>query len=344
MNIWRRDSIMSNEITVWGIHAGKNGEASSLFMKKNMVALGWSKIGDLSQFKDRETLKAQIALMYPEDKPGSIPISAGQLYRFVYELKIGDLVVYHSRHNHQINIGKVKSEYQYLPGYNDDYPNMRLVEWHEPLARTIFSQGALFEIGSAMTFFQVKNYGYEFTTAFEGKSDSNIKPEEDEAIGYIVEGIELTSRDYVLKKLAQLLKGHPLAHFVGHLLQTMGYRTRISPEGPDGGIDIIAHKDELGLEPPIVKVQVKSTEGQIGEPVVSGLYGKVGQGEYGLFVTLGTFTNQAITFARNKNNLRLINGDELVDLIFQHYEHFDSRYKGLLPLKRVYIPDEQAES
>lgn len=40
----------------------------------------------------------------------------------------------------------------------------------------------------------------------------------------------------------------------------MEYRTRVSPEGPDGGVDIIAHKDELGFEPPIIKVQVKSTE------------------------------------------------------------------------------------
>jgi restriction system protein len=74
------------------------------------------------------------------------------------------------------------------------------------------------------------------------------------------------------------------------------------------------------------------------------LYGKVGQGEFGLFVTLGTFTNQAVTFARNKNNLRLIDADDLVDLILQHYEQFDSSYKGLLPLKRVYIPDERAEA
>jgi restriction system protein len=25
--------------------------------------------------------------------------------------------------------------------------------------------------------------------------------------------------------------------------------------------------------------------------------------------------------------------------ILQHYEQFDSRYKGMLPLKRVYVPE-----
>jgi len=129
------------------------------------------------------------------------------------------------------------------------------------------------------------------------------------------------------------------AEFVGQLLNTMGYRTRVSPEGPDSGIDIVAHKDDLGFEPPIIKVQVKSTEGSVGDPLVSAVYGKVGAGEFGLMVTLGTFTVLATSFAKSKSNLRLIDGDELVKLMFQHYDEFDSRYKGLLPLRRVYVPE-----
>ena len=65
----------------------------------------------------------------------------------------------------------------------------------------------------------------------------------------------------------------------------------------------------------------------------------MGSGEFGLLVSLGTFTSVATNFAKSKSNLRLIDGDELVKLIFQHYEQFDSRYKGLLPLRRVYVPE-----
>lgn len=36
---------------------------------------------------------------------------------------------------------------------------------------------------------------------------------------------------------------------------------------------------------------------------------------------------------------RLIDGDDLVELILEHYEEFDSRYKGLMPLRRVYVPE-----
>jgi restriction system protein len=142
------------------------------------------------------------------------------------------------------------------------------------------------------------------------------------------------------------LKGHPLADFVAHLMEKMGYRTRVSPAGPDGGVDIIAHEDELGFKPPIVKVQVKGSQDSVGDPAVSALFGKIEPQEFGLFVTLGAFTAQARNFERNKSNLRLIDGQELVDLVLLHYDELDSRYKGLIPLKRVYVPealDEGAE-
>lgn len=35
----------------------------------------------------------------------------------------------------------------------------------------------------------------------------------------------------------------------------------------------------------------------------------------------------------------MIDGTELVTLILSHYEALDSRYKGILPLKRVYVPE-----
>jgi restriction system protein len=77
---------------------------------------------------------------------------------------------------------------------------------------------------------------------------------------------------------------------------------------------------------------------------VSALYGKVSDKEFGLVVTLGVYTSQAKNFARSKANLRLIDGSELVDLILEHYEKFDSRYKGLVPLKRIYVPESLDES
>lgn len=329
----------AKDTPIWGIHAGRTGDAHTLFLKKHRIAVGWHQMGDLSKIKaDREAFKAQVAAVYPEKKPMAIPNNAGQLFRFVHEMKKGDLVVYPSKRDRQVHLGRVEGDYQHDPKTEPDYPNVRAVKWLKAVPRTLFSQGALYEIGSAMSLFLVKNYADEFRAALEGKA-APAPVTQDETVAQVAEDIEQTTRDFVIKRLAQEMKGHPFAYFVAHLLGTMGYRTRVSPEGPDGGVDIVAHKDELGFEPPIIKVQVKSSEGSVGDPQVSALYGKVGPGEYGLLVTLGTFTNQAKSFAKSKTNLRLIDGDQLVGLVFAHYDQFESRYKGLLPLRRVFVPE-----
>lgn len=325
---------------LWGIHAGKTGDADSLFLKKNCIAVGWSKVGDLGLLQpDRESFKKRVSEAYPDKKPGAIPNNAGQLFRFVHEIQLGDFVVYPSKRDRQIHIGCVEGSYTYDPVTEPGYPNIRAVKWLHSIPRTRFSQGALYEVGSAMSLFLVKNYAEEFRAFIENKAEPKTSAGQDDSVAAVAEDIEENTRDFVLKRLAQELKGHPFADFVGHLLNAMGYRTRISAEGPDGGIDILAHRDELGFEPPIIKVQVKSSDGTIGDPAVSSLYGKVSSGEFGLLVTLGSFTAQARSFAKSKSNLRLIDGEELVQLIFHHYDQFDSRYKGLLPLRRVYVPE-----
>jgi restriction system protein len=322
---------------MWGIHAGHTGDADSLF-KKGYIAIGWEEMGDMKSFPtDREAFKAAVAKTYPQASPASVAGQAGQIFRFVCEMKPGDFVVYPSKQYRKVHIGRIEGPYRYDPALSTGYPNLRKVTWLKEVARTSFSQGALYEIGSALSLFRVKNYADEFLEAVEAKSLT--PPEVDTTIKVVAEEIENNTRDFVLKRLAQELKGHPFAEFVAHLLSIMGYRTRVSPEGPDGGVDILAHKDELGFEPPIIKVQVKSTEGSVGDPVVSALYGKVGATEHGLLVTLGTYTPQAQSFAKSKTNLRLIDGEELVDLVLSHYEKLDSRYKGIIPLKRVYAPE-----
>jgi restriction system protein len=331
--------VATDQPTVWGIHAGEAGQADDLFVEQGRIALGWHKVGDVAGLEaDRERFKAAVAEAYPEAKQGAIPVSGGVLFRFVHEIALDDVVLYPRKADRHVHVGRVAGAYQYDPKASDRYPHQRPVRWLGSFPRTRFSQGALHEIGSLVTLFQVRNHAEEFLAALEGRAPETAI-DDDETVAIVAEEIEQTTRDFIMKTLARELKGHPFAGLVAHLLEAMGYRTRVSPEGPDAGVDILAHRDELGFEPPIIKVQVKSTEGSTGDPVVSALYGKVGPNEFGLLVTLGTFTNQAVGFAREKSNLRLIDGDQFVQLLLQHYEQLDSRYKGLLPLKRVYVPE-----
>lgn len=330
---------MTASNNLWGIHAGKTGDANTLFLKKSRIAIGWVDMGNMADLpSDWEALKAKVAAAYPDAKPGAIPNNAGQLFRFVHEMKPGDWVVYPCRQERMVYLGEITGPYKYDPKTEPGYPNMRSVKWLKSVPRTHFSQGALYEIGSAMSLFQVKNYADEFRAVIEGKSAPITPVAKDETVEVVTKEIEETTRDFILKRLAQELKGLPLEGFVAHLLECMGYHARLTRKN-EPSVDIIAHKDQLGIEPPIIKVQVKSSEGTATDKDVSALYGKLSAGEYGLFITLGTFSPASRNFEQGKANLRLIDGDEFVDLILQHYDQFDARHKGLLPLRRVYVPE-----
>ncbi len=328
------------DIVLWGIHAGKTGDADSLFKSKKVIALGWKGTPNLSALADdRGAFKEMYREVFPDRSVGNVTTSASQLYRFVHELKEGDYVAYPSPVDRQVHLGRVTGPYTFVPNAPGGYSHQRSVTWLKSVPRTKYSQGALYEIGSALSFFQVKNYLEEHQSILAGEAPAVKDEGRDETVALVVSEIRQSTRDFVLKTLTRELKGHPFTHFVAHLLETMGYHTRVAPPGPDGGIDILASRDELGFEPPIVKVQVKAGEGSVGNATVASLYGNISNGEYGLFVTLGSFTKPALTFAHDKGNLRLIDSEELADLVLERYDQLDAKYKGLLPLQRVYIPE-----
>ena len=329
---------MSNQVPeteekrVWGIHT----KDDNLFLKENVIALGWQQIGDLSLITpDREAFKEKYIAAYPDAKKGSIPTGVGMLFRFCHEVQIGDYIIYPSKIDRMINIGEVTGDYKYVPDASE-YVQQRSVKWLKHLPRMSFSQGALYEIGSAMSFFMVKNYADEFLAALDkGFVKSISEGEEDDTVGATADDIIESTKDFILKELSRQLKGYDLEQFVADLLQAMGYRTTVSPHGGDSGIDITAYKDEL---PPRILVQVKSQDSDIKETTIQSLKGAMREGDYGLFVTLSNYTKKAQKYLDNTPIIRGINGTELVDLILKYYDDLSEKYRRMIPLKMVYIP------
>lgn len=77
----------------------------------------------------------------------------------------------------------------------------------------------------------------------------------------------------------------------------------------------------------------------IAEAEVNQLLGTLGEGEFGLFITLGSYSRSARILERNRPKLRLIDGEELVAMTLARYGSLAPRYRSLLPLKQVYVPD-----
>ena len=54
---------------------------------------------------------------------------------------------------------------------------------------------------------------------------------------------------------------------------------------------------------------------------------------------LGAYSGDALYLERTRQDLSLLNGTQLVDLIFEYYEDLDAEWKRLLPLRCVYAVD-----
>jgi restriction system protein len=265
-------------------------------------------------------------------------------------MQIGDFVVAPNKADRTLNLGRITSDYFFEASATDLHANRRRVEWvHTGVPRAAFSQSALNEIGSAITLFRVKNHATEFLNFISGAPATGDPAVGDLAAVDLAEDepnaarVDTYTRDFVADVLKKM-DPYRFEHFIAALLRAMGYRAAATQASGDGGVDVIASRDELGLEPPIIKVQCKRTVSSIGSPDVQKLAGALAHGgtEVGLFVTLGTYSVDAVHLERTRQDLRLVNGSQLIDLVFANYGQLDAEWKRLLPLRTVLAVDRDA--
>lgn len=336
--------------TLWGIHMGQQVGLDPI--EGNYVGIGWEELGDLSQLpNDREAFKHILRTKLPEAKEASIRTQTSSVFRFVHGMKQGDFVVYPSKVNRLVYIGQVVGDYVHKIDVGDEgYPNRRAVKWLTPdgVERGKFSQAALYEIGAFMTLFEVKVNVSEF---FEQVKSNVSQPVSLPSTTYVDEQInDVTSQqianvaaestvDFIIRQLHTQLTGYEFEAFIAHLLTCMGYTAYATQKSGDGGVDVIAHKDAFGFEPPVIKVQCKRSLSSNGTPEINQLLGTLGDGEYGLFVNLGSYSKDARAIERSKSKLTLVDGQAVVELIFKHYHQLAPHYRALLPLKQIFVPD-----
>jgi restriction system protein len=129
-------------------------------------------------------------------------------------------------------------------------------------------------------------------------------------------------------------------NLVAALLRAMGYHVSwIAPPGRDGGIDILAHTDPLGINMPRIKVQVKRRTDKVAVDGLRSFMAVLGDQDVGLFVSAGGFTREAENEARTqeKRKITLLGLEQFFDLWLEHYAKVEEADRQLLPLKPVYF-------
>ncbi len=324
-------------MALWLIRAGRYGERESIAIENNVAAMGWEEMStDLSKIENKEELIKLYTKTYPDVKQALLNNHVSQIWRFLKDINIDDLVAMPLKTKNTIQFGIIKGDYQYKK-YSDNVKHTRKVEWLKEIPRTEIDQDLLYSFGALLTVCQIqRNNAEKRIKGLLGLEKFSKAPEVEE-VGEI--DIDEYTKDQITKYINRKFKGHGLARIVDAILQAQDYTTKISPPGPDGGVDILASGGLLGFDEPKICVQVKSTNSPINVNVLREMRGVMSQvnAKQGLLVSWGGFNNNV--FKESKDHfftIRLWNSKDLLDALFKYYEKFSDELKAELPLKRIW--------
>ncbi|MFM9977010.1 MAG: restriction endonuclease [Sphingomonadaceae bacterium] len=328
-------------MTMWMVRAGQGGRFAEEARSRKIVGLGWEGLGDPNVFQSKSDLIVGLRVAYPEYSDGTAASAANQLWRFKTELKVGDSVItYDSGARHYL-FGEIASDAIFLPNDVEEFSFQRSVKWSDnPISRDILSDDARNRLGSVLTLFKVPSeIEREMIALAKGVI---LKPKDILSMAEEIVDPYAKIDELAVLKIADRISAldwQTMQRLVAALLRAMGYKTVISPDGPDRGKDILASPDGFGFEHPRIVVEVKHRRGQMGAPEIRSFIGGRHKDDRGLYVSTGGFSREAHYEAERSNiAVKLMSLDDLARAAIEYYEHFDSEGKAILPLTRLYWP------
>ena len=343
---------------LWIVRAGAHGERELAAIGHNQLFPGFLEVGDLTRKDNRDTILAHLQEVYRDAEINRVRNFAAQLNQFVNLIEIGDYVVMPRKLTNGVAIGVIKGGYIF--DANSVYKHMRAVEWREEsLPRDTFKQDLRYSFGAFMTICEIKrNSALERVKAvLETSSDPgallgtqgyHAQPkttkglEDDDAEeDYYQTDIEDLVNQQIISLIKSEFSGHTLADLVAEIMRVEGYTTKVSPPGPDGGVDILAAGGTLGLGEDRICVQVKSGDGAANHNVVLRLIGSVTntQAQTGLLVSIGGVNTAAQKeLDNNFFKLRVWQMPDLLKALFRTYGELSDETRAKLPLKQIWAP------
>jgi restriction system protein len=330
-------------MTLWMVRSASGGRLADEFVEKGLVAIGGAPVGDLREFSGKQAILDALKKHRPDHKPGRRQAAASQWVRFRDEVQRSDRVITYDSSRRVYHVGEITSDYQHQPDIVAEFQHFRSVDWKGEVERDVLSARARNTLGSTLTLFRIPDeVADEILGALSGQPASESEgPElvEDEDEDALLEGYRVRAME-IIKDRINRLDWRDLEHLVAGVLRAMGYKTRVSREGSDLGIDILASPDGFGFESPRIIVEVKHRSGTaIGSKEIRNLVGGRHASDKGLFVSTGGFTKDARYESERANiPLMLWDLDDLVQALVENYDNADQETRALIPLTRLFWP------
>lgn len=345
-------SMFKNDSRLWVVHISNNKHLAERAQDEGFMCIGWTRIGDLTSYDTPEKLKGAYERAFPSKSMASVRSSYNQVYKFAHEMEIGEPVIYPIKASRDIFIGRIAGPYEWSDDtelVEGDYCNIRRVEWIERVPRVRFSQGALRSFGSFSSVSTADDHLDEVIAILSGESivhvpasksiqqvaDIDEADESEDDAATAAEEVLQATKDYLIRRWSRTAQ--EFEEVVAAVFRALGYTATTQQGTRDLGVDVIAHSDPLGVNPPVLKIQAKSGTSSVGAPAVKQLRGVLNPGEKGILISLGGYSSDAKHTEQNDANLILIDSDRFVDLFLSSYDNLCAEMRHRFPLRQVYV-------
>ena len=342
---------------VYLVRGGRSGEDEEYAIQNSLAIIGFHEVPSLKGAADYDTVLQLVKSSYPEAVSRRVGNFAGQLWCFALAIQERDLIVLPRKRTAQIAIGRVTGPYSYQD-VNGIVRHTRPVEWLKTdLPRTTFRQDLLYSFGAFMTVCNISRNDavHRVQSVLNGGQDPGMKSSSEQESQPSAEhetdsepDLRQLAHDQIIREIQTRFSGHSLTDLIDAVLQADGWTTNVSSPGPDRGVDILAGRGPLGLDPPRLCVQVKSQASTADVTVYRTLQGTMQsfKAEQGLLVCWGGFNKAVLQESRQSHfTVRLWNSGDLVEAVFRTYESLPANIQAELPLQRVWmmVPEEPDE-
>ena len=338
-------------MSLWLCRAGRYGEYENRFLEDGRIYCTWENLDvSISSFNTKQDVQ-----QYFMDRDSDLKVKtamnwASQVWPFGHEMKKGEIVVLPSKIKSTYHFGTITGDYVYDESGIMPYCHFHTVDWYAiDIPRAAFDQDIQYSLGAYLTICRIKQVdrlkaqlqAAQHTTPSLGAQTQSTPPDDDAS-----RDIEQDAMADITDLIIQKAKGHGLAQIVDAILRAKGFTTYMSPPGPDKGVDILASGGEFGFGSPKICVQVKSSDTPVDRIVLDQLVGVVKNfhANYGLLVSWSGFKNSVINeTATQFFDIRLWTHKEVISEFLRYYDVLDAEIKEMIPLKRIWVVNQQDE-
>lgn len=320
-----------------------DGNFAEAFQNNGYAGIGWfsENIDDFG----RETIANRYRQVYPQKKAGNIRQNTGQIFRFLNEINLGDILITPTRKG-QLLVGKVNGKPYFKKDKTTRYFFRIPVKWNTSFVdRQALSVPLQNTLKSSLTVFNVSQVE-EIAAASKFKG-FRASPETVSETP-----INRSSVYQLIKKQFLQLSPFEFEQLVASVLQSLGFEaTQKTGKSGDGGIDFEGTLDTMGLAKTKLQVQVKRyARSRINEKEIRSFRGALKKGYQGTFITLSSFQKKARQSASSSDfsvTINLINGNQFIDIFIEQYDKvMDILYQeenvellARLKFKKALIPE-----